>query len=147
MADDEMTIEEEEKHAQIGAWVGLLLFPFLLLCICGIFAITPRGRMALDELVLLYARDGIPYVGAVEVTYFRGFPGTAKASCDLDHQNPKPSNFTSTQDQLSKEYEALVEIYKDSWRNFKKHGGDPNEYEPPSDVPSDFFGGKLRYCR
>lgn len=134
----EMTDEEEEKLARSGAWIALLILPLLLLCICGIFAATPRGRVALYELVLLYSKDGAPYME--NVPYVRGFVGTAKASCGMARQSPEHESLTP-------EYEAMVKLYKDNWGNFKSGGGDTENYPPPSEIPDDLFSGGLQYCR
>ena len=134
----EMTDEEEEKLARSGAWIALLILPLLLLCICGVFAATPRGRVALYELILVYSKDGAPYME--NVSYVRGFVGAAKASCGLSRQSPQ-------QEPLSKEYEAMVKLYTDYWSNFKKGGGDTENYPPPSEIPTDLFSGGLQYCR
>ena len=135
----EMTEEEEAQHAKVGAWVGLIIFPFILLCICGVFAATPGGRLAFYELVMQFSRDGVPYMEDAGISYTRGFTGTARASCKLNQQSPQ-------QEPLTAEYETLVSYYKDYWRNFRKGGGDIENYEMPEDVPSDLFGGRLRYC-
>ena len=144
---DEMTEEEEQRHARRGAWCGLFLLPFLLLCICGIFAVTPGGRTAFDELVLQFSRDGIPYAEGIQISYTRGFTGAARASCALDRQNPKPANFQAAQDQLEEEYDTLVNLYFEYWQSLKSHGGDTTQYDPPDDTPSEIFSGRLRYCQ
>ena len=136
----EMTEEEEAKLAQRGAWIALLLLPLVLLCICGIFAATPGGRVALYELILQYSRDGVPYAPDLPISYARGFTGAARASCKLNQQSP-------AQEQLAQEYEAMVNLYGEYWQSFKSAGGDTSNYDPPADIPSDLFGGRLRYCR
>jgi len=134
----EMTDEEEAKLAQSGAWIALLLLPLVLLCICGVFAATPRGRVGLYELILQYSKDGAPYME--NISYVRGFVGAARAGCKLNRQSPQ-------QESLGKEYEAMVKLYKNYWGNFKSAGGDTENYPPPSDIPDDLFSGGLQYCR
>jgi len=134
----EMTDEEEEKLARSGAWIALLLLPLVLLCICGIFFATPRGRTAFYELILQYSRDGVPYMDSV--SYVRGFTGVARASCQLNRQSPE-------QEPLAEEYDTMVTLYKDYWPQFKKAGGDTTDYPPPEEIPSDLFSGGILYCR
>jgi len=142
-----LTEEEEEQHVKRGAWLALPLLPLLLLCVCGICAITPGGRRGLSEVMVLYARDGVPYLADYQISYTRGFTGVAKTSCDLEQQSPKPGNYQAAQQQLEQEYTTLVKYYKDYRNQLRKQGGDVEPYEPPEDIPSDLRSARFQYCR
>jgi hypothetical protein len=142
-----LTEEEEEKHVRRGAWLALPLLPFLLLFICGIFALTPGGQVALADLLVQVTFDGVPVLEDAQISYTRGFTGVAKASCALARQNPKPQNYQASQERLATEYQSLVGYYEDSWTWLKRGGGNVEPYDPPADIPSDLLGGTRTYCR
>ncbi len=146
MAREEMTEEEEDKYVKQGAWVGLLLLPFVLLCFCGIFAATPGGQSALYALIIQFSRDGIPYVES-PLAYTRGMVGVAKASCALEKQNPRPTDYQASQDTLEEEFTMYLTLYKDYWGDWKKSGADAGDYSPPNEVPGSLQRARSKYCR
>ncbi len=148
MADEkEMTFEEEDTHIKRGAWVGLILFPFILLCICGIFAITPGGRASWYALMVPYSYSGAPGLESLQIPYSRGLTGVARAQCALDKKKPRPNNYESIKEGLVTEYKFLFDLYGDNWRKMKKAGGDMSEYEKPGEVVANLLGATRRYCR
>ncbi len=147
-SDDEVSIEEEHKHAARGAWIALPLLPLCLLCFCAVFAITPNGRIALADFIVQATFDGAPLPKDLQIMYIRGFPGAARASCALERTKPRPANYKKAQERLATEYDTLFKLYKDNWNYLKQARQKIDEaYKSPADTPSDLVGGTRTYCR
>ena len=142
--DEEKALEqEEERHARRGACVALILFPPILCCfVWAVLSLTPDGQAVVSRAYLYLTFNGIPITNLTQ-----GFPGIARASCELDQLNPRPAGYESTQELYADWYGTLVDLYRESWQFLQAQEEDVAEYEDPERIPTDLVNGKRFYCR
>jgi hypothetical protein len=141
--DEKALIEEEETHARRGACVTVLLFPPLVCCIIwAVLSLTPDGQGLVSRAYLYLTFYGIPIHNLTQ-----GFPGIARASCELDQVNPRPDSYQSIQENYEAYYLTLVDLYRDSWKYLQGQEEDVSEYEDPERIPADLVNGRRFYCQ
>ena len=140
---DELTPEEEQKHARRGCCIAMVIIPIVCFCtFCPLMSWTQGGRSLTAHMGLSLAQNGV-----ASSPIMRGFPDVARAGCELDRTIPGPPDYQEQNDELKAEYELMVRLYNVSWRQLRDNGGNTSLYDPPSQVPGDFAAGKARYCQ
>lgn len=141
--DERMSIEEETKHARRGCIIGFFLFPLIcFLLLWPIANFTAVGQRISAHVVLFTLSTGVP----VPIPYVRGLANTAIAGCQLDQANPQPTNYQTQQDNLTAEYEAMIQAYNRHYNVLQRTDGILTRYGPPDELPGNFASAKLFYC-
>ncbi|HMQ53490.1 MAG TPA: hypothetical protein PKE64_10765 [Anaerolineae bacterium] len=141
--DDQLSIEEEDKHARRGCVLAFFIVPIVCaLCFYPIYQFTATGRRVASNVVLFTAQNGIP----APIPYLRGLPNIAQAGCTLDQANPRPANYLTQQQNLEAEYSTVVDWYTYYYAELERNDGDTSPYRSPDEIPGVFGSAKLIYC-
>ena len=139
-----LTVEEETTHARRGACFAVFVVPIICLLACGpVLLYTNGGRMLTGYAVLATTYPGL----SVPIPYIGGIPSVALRGCQLDQQNPRPSDYQARTDKLKAEYAKLVGWYYQFSAELEKGSWDISSFEPAKNIPTDFNLAKATYCR
>jgi hypothetical protein len=140
--EDEISAQEEKKHARRGTCLAVILLPLLFCCVVGLLtSYTSGGRVLVAKLMLNTTYHGN------SVFNIPGFAEVAQASCDLDRIRPRPSTYDEDQATLDRRYQNNLRIYRKYWKRLEEDEADPGQYPPPSHIAQTLHDAKIKYCQ